>query len=365
MEDNLVYAGFCAVPVGVTLGVYWFFIKHRQHKSGKPRWWKLVLGNLLVFLLAGSLAALAGESYYRFWYDSTDSFAMTKTCLRWFDRHYEVNTFAVRDDRNYRRTPEAGKRRITFVGDSFTAGHGVADVHDRFANRIRKAHPEWEIHVMARLGLDSGDELKLLEELVKGGYKLDQVVLVYNMNDINDVNPDWERRFAIINERYKRQRPGFLVEHSYLLNTLYYRMWTFVFPEIFDYYRGTREAYLGPLWETHSRRLKAMRDLVQSHGGRLCVATFPFLNLLGPNYAYRDVHKKLDDYWRSIGVPHLDLLPVYESHTARELMVNSSDAHPNELAHALAAEAIGPFLEQEMRAKEGDGTPDSATAKPQ
>jgi hypothetical protein len=49
-----------------------------------------------------------------------------------------------------------------------------------------------------------------------------------------------------------------------------------------------------------------------------------------------------------MGVPHLDLLPVYVDYADAELVVNRFDAHPNEFAHSLAAEAIGRFLKKEI-----------------
>src|SRR5439155_28197 len=214
MEENLVFAGFCAVSLAAMFGLYLFFGRYRQHESKKLRWPKILLGNLLVY-------------------------------------------------------------------------------------------------VLAQPGLDSGAELRLMKQLVEGNYEFDQVVLVYCLNDIDDVTPEWNERYAKINKRLRRQRPGFLFEHSFLLNTIYYRMWMFAFPEISDYYRCDREAYAGAPWEAHKPRLKAMRDLVRSHGGQLSVVTFPFVHLIGPNYEFRAVHRQLNDFWRSIEVPHLDLLPVF------------------------------------------------------
>jgi hypothetical protein len=353
-EENLVFAGFCVMPLAAMFGLYLFFGKYHLHKSKESRWWKLLLGNVLVFVFAGSLVALLGEAYFRFWYDTTDSFELTKTSRRWFERYYHVNNIGVRDNQDYLSLSRApGQRRITFVGDSFTIGHGLRNVDDRFANRIRHRHPEWEVHAMAQPGLDSGNELLLMNQLVNGGYEFDQVVLVYCLNDIDDVTPEWNERYARINQRLRRQRPNFFFEHSFFLNTIYYRMWMFAFPEISDYYRCDREAYSGPPWEAHKPRLKAMRDLVHSNGGQLHVVTFPFLHLIGPNYEFRAVHRQLDDFWRSIDVPHLDLLPVFAPYAPRKLTVNPYDAHPNEFANALAADAIARFLEGKIRLRSG------------
>jgi hypothetical protein len=354
MDENLVFAGFCAAFLAAMFGLYVFFRKFRQHESTKSRWAKILLGNLLVFVFAGSFVVLLGEVYFRFWYDTTDSFALTKTSARWFERYYRLNNVGVRDNQDYKSlVPTLGQRRITFIGDSFTVGHGLRNVDDRFANRIRQRHPEWEVHVMAKPGLESGSELLLMKQLADGDYAFDLVVLVYCLNDIDDVSPEWNERYAKINQRLRRHRPNFLFEHSFLLNTIYYRMRMFAFPEISDYYRCDRDAYAGAPWEAHKPRLKAMRDLVRSRGGRLAVITFPFVHLIGPNYEFRAVHQQLDDFWRSIEVPHLDLLPALAPYPARQLTVNRYDAHPNEFAHGLAADSITRFLEEQIRAQNG------------
>jgi len=113
-----------------------------------------------------------------------------------------------------------------------------------------------------------------------------------------------------------------------------------------NYCSFVREAYSGALWEQQRERLRAFRDLVQAHGGRLTVVTFPLLNTLGPNYEYRFIHDKLDQVWRELGVPHLDLLPIFEGLPPSQVTVNRYDAHPNERANQLAAEAIDKWLPQ-------------------
>ena len=67
---------------------------------------------------------------------------------------------------------------------------------------------------------------------------------------------------------------------------------------------------------------------------------FPFL-LLGPNYPFAAARQKIvDPLPRRQKIPVLDLAPVLEPHLAEGLVVNGFDAHPNERAHQLAAEAM-------------------------
>jgi hypothetical protein len=87
---------------------------------------------------------------------------------------------------------------------------------------------------------------------------------------------------------------------------------------------------------------------VRSSHGRLLVVTFPFLDELAADSPYRGVHDRLSSLWRQLGTPNLDLRDLYVSHASEDLVVNSHDAHPNERAHALAADAIEAFLLVEL-----------------
>jgi hypothetical protein len=87
-------------------------------------------------------------------------------------------------------------------------------------------------------------------------------------------------------------------------------------------------------------------------GGRLLVVTFPFLQALGPDSEYRPIHERLAAFWRSAGVPHLDLLHLFEGHPPEEITVSARDPHPNEQAHAMAAEAISAFVDEQLSPEE-------------
>jgi hypothetical protein len=73
--------------------------------------------------------------------------------------------------------------------------------------------------------------------------------------------------------------------------------------------------------------------------------TFPLFDALKEEYAYEAEHEQLNRFWTESGIPHLDLLGTYRGHRAGQLTVSPFDAHPNERAHAMAARAIGDFLE--------------------
>ena len=336
------------------------FIRHRQKSKMPAGWLELILGNFLIFFFVLAFFFVAGEAYYRFFYDTTDSITYTKVSRRWFSRHYNMNSSRFRDNIEYLLTIKPGKRRISFLGDSFTAGHGVKNVEDRFPNIIRRTNPEWEIHVLAKLGADTGDELTLLKEGLDNGYQLDQVVLVYNLNDVADIMPEWreslERIFAdAVNE-------GWLRRHSFFVDILYHRYKVSHDPAMRQYFDFIRKGYSGSTWELQKQRLTSLRDMVQSRGGRLLVVTFPFLHDMGPNYEFQNIHNQMNQFWTDLKVPHLDLLPIYKDLPPSKITVNHYDSHPNEYAHALAAQKIDQFLKEELKTNSSPQPP-SKTVK--
>ncbi|MEE8574913.1 MAG: SGNH/GDSL hydrolase family protein [Thermodesulfobacteriota bacterium] len=343
MTENILLLSFLLIPCFLGLLLFFFFKRAKTKGRSKS---KLIAGNLLLLLFLLSILIACGEIYFRFAYDSTESYARTKVTLKWIEKHYQMNSNGLRDsveEYRLRRTP--GKRRILFIGDSFTAGHGVPNVEDRFANIIRKKYPEAETHIFAKNGMNTDSGLRMINDLTKQGYEFDEVILVYCLNDSQYLVPGYKQMMRKI---FAPPSPAFLFENSFMLDTLYFRLIIAGNPTISDYHSFVIDTYAGKRWNEHKKRLKEFSDVIKrSKDGGLTVVTFPFLHSLGENYKFRDAHDSLDQFWRSLGVPHLDLLPVFEARRDTRLVVNPHDAHPNEAAHKIAAEAIGSFLDSD------------------
>ena len=345
MENLLLvlFAGSALAAGG--LAVLFFRTERRRPRAPLTigRW---LTGNGLIGLFLAGLVLTGGETYFRFFFDGTDAYMLSKASARWQERHYRMNASGVRDSLPaYRDRLAPGKRRITFVGDSFTAGHGVKDVERRFANVIRNRHPDWEVHVIAGNGWETGLHQTMLETGLAAHYEFDVVVLAYVLNDISDLVPDYWENAA---RRIQEWQPGPFVSESYFLDTLYNRFRMSRDPDLGDYYGFVAQWYRGPVWALQEARLRAIQETVARRGGRLLVATFPFLQVPLEDYPFRDVHAQLDAFWKSNGVPHLDLADAYRGYAPRQLVVNRFDAHPNEYAHELAAQALEAFIQTHL-----------------
>ncbi len=227
-------------------------------------------------------------------------------------------------------------------------GHGIASVEDRFANIIRAAHPEWEVHTLAKIGFDTAEESDLLRRSLANGYQIDQIVLVYCLNDVSDLFPEWKHELETIRERAKQR--GWLWRHSYFFDAIYFRWLAWRNPYLNRYFAFVIDGYRSPVWEQQQQRLTEFRSLVPNGGGGLLVVIFPFFQSAGPDYEFRSVHEQLDRFWNEQGIPCLDLLSIYSNLPPSRLTVNRYDAHPNEYAHQLAAKRIDAFLVSQLSA---------------
>jgi lysophospholipase L1-like esterase len=330
---------FCVVP-WVVAGLFLYLL--RRNPAGLRGGLRLAVLNALALIFFVTFGFLVGECYYRFIYDTTDSFNYTFASKRWFARYFHYNKSDLRDNVEYSDVIPPGTRRITFLGDSFTVGQGVKNVDDRFANRLRLKHPNWDVQVLAVEGMDTGDQLQAMDRMVRHQYPMDVVVLVYCLNDVSDMMPEWRQTLDVLQKSMQDQ--NWLVKNSYFANTFYFRLKARSDPRVKGYFSFVRDAYQNQLWEVQQQRLAALRRMIEGGGGKLVVVTFPFMHILGPHYDFQFAHDQLGKFWQRQGVPHLDLLPMFQTQKPGTMTVNRLDAHPNEQAHALAAEVMDKVL---------------------
>ena len=195
-------------------------------------------------------------------------------------------------------------------------------------------------------------------------YELDTVVLVYVWNDILQVISERGRqpaaeasktaadatRRSVFPKPRKRGAWRYLVRHSYAINTYVHRrrrlaaarrVGPIAYPE------RIRQAYAGDLWTVQRQLLEMFNGTAERGGARLAVIIFPWLrNLDTGDYVLGVMHQRVAELFRSLNVPHLDLLDVMSRNAASHpLVINDLDSHPSAIAHRLAAEEIIPFLE--------------------
>ena len=333
--------------VGMTLwlaaGGACFYLLLRQRQKWRLRNSpKLVWANagLALWMFLAALTAL--ELYFAVVYDQSDSFNMTNVSKHWFERHVRKNPQGYRDDKPLKKRVPEGARRVLFAGDSFTFGHGIKDVADRFSDRVgarleAEKPGKFVVSNVGECGLHVQLVAHMVETAVDLGYQVEVVVYTICLNDIEG----FKESETGMQERFDSQSPRFpLFRDTYFLNMLYFRVQQARLPEVRNYYANMAEFYKTSAWDRMRAELEKFHEYCRGHEIDLRIAIFPFLHNLGPDYPFDAGHERIAEFCRSAGVPCLDLKPVLLPHIAEGLTVNRFDAHPNERAHALAAEAM-------------------------
>ncbi len=286
--------------------------------------------------------------------DGTDAFNMTNISRRWFRRHIEPQRTedGFRNRQKLALKLPAGTQRICFLGDSFTIGHGLRRMEDRFSDRIEVAlnaeskGTRWEC---ANLG-ECGWEISLIEGMLKAtltqGYEAKVVVYCYMLNDIEGYDKRTTEAIKAIQQQVSHNP---LLTRTYFLNWLGFRWQQYQAGRTVDYFPHLKDSYHSSAWEAVKASLRRMRDRANGHDVELRVAIFPFMHNLGPDYPFRDAHRKLVEFCREEQIPVLDLEPLFTAHRSEGLVVGMFDNHPNERANELAADAMLKELLSDLR----------------
>lgn len=316
-----------------------FVYKFKNEEKKKSR---IIFWNVSITLFLLSILFVSGETYFRFYVDTTDSFAISKLSKRWMKRYFHENNAKIRDNIPYESKKTPGKRRLTIIGDSFTNGQGIKNINKRFGNILRSKYPKLEIHIFGHSGSNTITEIDHIENLNKINYEFDVVMLAYCLNDVDFYIPESEKIYKRIHAF--QNNLTYLAKNSYLINNLSFRYFAYTEPDCKNYTDFVLRGYYGNEWKKQKKSLTELTNLIEKSGGSLFTMTFPFLQQEYKDYRFIDAHRKINTYWESRNIKHIDLLPIYKPYLGEQLIVNKYDAHPNEFAHSLAAETVELFL---------------------
>lgn len=292
----------------------------------------------LVTFLAGLSVV---ELYFALCCDVSDSLNMTNISQRWTKRHVRLNPQGFRDRKPFSKET-GGRRRIAFLGDSFTFGQGVNNNEDRFsdclARELEQTRPgQFEVSNLGVQGAGLPQLNSIIEKAISEKYPMEVVVYVVCLNDI-------DRYYSDIAQLYQRMEPSrpsfFLFRDTYFFNLLYIHAQQFTIPELRLYRSMLLRWYDGEEWTRMQQGLRHLRDTCRSANVDLRIAIFPLISNLGPDNSFREVHKQIAAYSRELGLRTLDLEPVLEPHAHTGLAASFFDEHPSARAHRLAADAL-------------------------
>ncbi len=257
---------------------------------------------------------------------------------------YRINSIGFRDSEHDLAKP-VGVTRIVVLGDSVTDGYEVR-WEETFTNRLQRALPACDVMNVAQGGLNSPQEVRLLEADILP-YEPDIVVLNFILNDCDFYsNTKGMRRFRgekdseigllgiKVDPRFKKalKSSAFIYYVKDRVENLVERM------------KGTDEGdYFQKLWANRANKRKVedafqrLAELADENGFTVYVLVWPLI-VAFEEYAYGDIHDWVGETARRHGFLVIDLLEDFRPFEYRSLQVNAADfVHPNGRGHEISA----------------------------
>lgn len=258
-----------------------------------------------------------------------------------------------RRNRRWSGKKEAGRFRIVAAGDSFTWGAGVhpEDAYpDRLEDRLNTLDrlQRFEVVNFSRPGWNTIQAYRAVKRKLRR-LEPDLLIVGYVLNDAEpSESQDRARRREVLHRRQPSARASaWLHRHSLLYRTIWERLESTRQRRAFTAVLSSD--YEGYGWYAGRRGLALFEELADQLGIPFLLVVFPvFDSQIDENYPYHEIHDLVAETAAGLGIRVLDLREVYRGVDARRLAITPfTDAHPDELAHRLAADALLDYLVEE------------------
>lgn len=253
--------------------------------------------------------------------------------------------------------PPCGHSRIAFLGDSFTYGFGIRDARKTFVGRLKarlgnKRHPRLAVFNGGIPGSHTDDWVRLYDR-VEPLLQPDLVLIVFFLRDGQRAASNVGQLRKIRQELQELSERDPLFRHSAVYRTVravleQRRIGQKYLDVIAAGYLGSPEERQE--WKRAQLDVLAIREQASRRGARVAMVVFPILYELHHAYPMRGVVQEIMTFAADHGIPAFSLLEAFMGQDGPSLWIASDDAHPNERGHALAADAMEPFVREQLRA---------------
>lgn len=293
-------------------------------------------GLLITYTLIGGIVGGA-ELYFRCCYAESDGLP-TWALANWLDRYWDENAGGFRD-RDWPANDLAARRVVLAVGDSFTAGWGIADPDQRFSSVLQTRLGEG--YAVVNLGDPGSTTPRQVTHLAawqqrNPGIRPHAVIWQYYLNDIDDaalsigLDPGLDPLAAM---------PGWATE-SYLGNFLY---WRFAGAGVRGQQTYTDWLFAmydnSTVWDIHAAQIEAAVDAIEALDAEPIFVIFP--DLLRPFDSIPYVDRVAGVFaGRGYADRTIRLFDQAEAMPIAGRIVSFRDAHPGPAFHALVADLL-------------------------
>jgi hypothetical protein len=262
----------------------------------------------------------------------------------WYAKYWKpINSLGFRD-----KEPDNNNPVILFVGDSFTAGHGLKSIDDRFSNivgrELNKKEKKYTIINIGKPNLDTRAEYETMKEfLYLTRIKPEKIILQYCGNDIEGVAMDEGLIFGGFHPPPDMNKFIVLIgSGSYLLNYIY-----FLYPREYlgaPYINYLTKAYKNDnILSKHKADLRAFADYAGKNSIQLIVVVFPFLAdvEMSDSMYVTDIVR----FFKADNISVINVSQLVKDIPVPERIVNKNDTHASKKLNEIVAREILKKLE--------------------
>jgi hypothetical protein len=302
------------------------------------------LARVLVLFFATAYVLIALEFVFANFMIQSDGVGRSLSARKWKALHWQPRNALGYRDREHRWQ----QRTLFVVGDSFAAGAGIEQIADRFADVLgTMLGDEWTVAVLAKPGWNTLDEHSALARHPRTP---DRIIVSYYINDIEPAALARGLRRPLFGASLEGPAAT-LVERSYLLNWIYWRLSRSGAGVADAYWAYLSEAFENEeIRKIHEAHLVGLIDYARKKDIGVSFVVWPYLRDPEQSRPFTDEVVRV---LREQQVETLDLARHFEGRDPADLVVNPMDAHPNERIHREVArlihERLGPWRGGEGR----------------
>jgi lysophospholipase L1-like esterase len=244
-----------------------------------------------------------------------------------------INQFGYHD----KEITKKRKKTLLFVGDSFTQGHGIKNIEDRFSNKIEKLNTNYSTINIGKNGLDTKNEFIEMKLFINNSkVKPDVIFLQYFGNDIEGIA--YNKLTKENHDPYSNlpSIPKFLIKGSYLINYLY---WLYPHEDYRPYLNYLTKSYTNKeIVIEHFNDLQKFIDYCNLENIKLNVIIFPFLT--DPGISKIIYENKIELFFKNRHVETIRVSEIIKHLNKNERIVNSNDSHASIKVNDLIAKHL-------------------------
>lgn len=311
-----------------------FLFKQFNAFFNKKKW----LSNLSASLFSTYFFFLILESVFMF-IPRSHGAAFSYSGQLWFEKYWNpINSFGYRDEQ-----PDTtnNSNPIFFVGDSYTAGHGIKNVEDRFSNvfksKLEKGNYSANVINLGKINLNTTEEFEEMSNFIETtNIKPKKIILQYYVNDVYHIAK--KHGFEWAYDPYGKLNSIFrkAVKGSYLVNYFFWLAPHIGSGEFLSKIEGMYNDKL--ILKEHLNEIQRFIDYANENKIELLIVIFPLMQRLEESKAI--YINKFANYLTNQNVNFIDVAELIDHLPIEQRIINNNDSHASVEVNRILAEEI-------------------------